>query len=216
MKRFLAAVCFPVLAACAGSGKTEEQKQIDELTENIDDFAAALRKGKTELQTTLAEHEAIVHNKDGDLIGHYKKFNTGVSDVEKRRADVRKRVDAIKATATAYFARWEANLAKFDSEDMRKRSRERMDQTKQRYEQVHAEGTKAKELYDPLMKTLKDHVLFWGADLNQESAKELEKDSEKLKADSDALIAAVDKVIEACGNYKKAVAMHTEPPPTQG
>ena len=100
MRRFLAAVCVSVLAACAGGGKTEEQKQIDELTDNINDFAAALREGKTDLQATLAEHEAIVHNKDGDLIGHYKKFNTGVADVEETRADVRKRVDAIKATAT--------------------------------------------------------------------------------------------------------------------
>jgi hypothetical protein len=210
--RIFLSVCVAVLAACS-KGKTEEQKQVDELTSAINEFAGSLKKGKTELQTTLAEHEAIVHNKDGDYIGHYKKFNGGLEDVEERRADVRKRVEEVKTAAASYFARWEANLGKYQDEELKKKSKERMDETKARYEKVHAEGTKARDHYEPLIKTLKEHALFWGTELNAEAAKALDKDSEKIQKESDGLKAAIDAVLAACDSYNKSVAMKTEPPP---
>ena len=120
-KKTLACSLTAILVACA-TGKTEGQKQVEELTGHINKLADDLRTGKAEIQATMAEHNQIVNNEDGNYIGHYQKFATGVDDIEDTRQDAKARLEKIRAAAKPFFERWKNDLAKFSSDEMRKRS----------------------------------------------------------------------------------------------
>jgi len=212
MKTMALALACAVVVACGSSGKTEGQKQIDQLTSAINDLAKSVETGKATLQTTIAEHNAVVDNKDGDLIGHYKKFNTGLDKTEKERQTIVKNREAVKAAADPFFAQWKSELDKFTSPDLKARATERMEETRKRFEAISKIGDEARAAYEPLMATLKDHALFWANDLNADSAKALAKDSEQVNGDAKKLYGLLDQVIEAAKNYNKAVAMRMKPP----
>lgn len=216
MKKTAMLVVVALLGACASSGKTEGQKQIEDLTSQINKLSAILTEVKATVQVTMSEHEQIVNNKDGDLLGHYKKFATGVDKVEELRLKARAQMDAVKAAATPFFERWKQDITKFSSEDMKKRAEARMEETRQRYEEVKAKSEEVRTNYEAMMATLRDHRLFWANDLNATSAAELADDRAGLEQQADVVIAGVNGVIEWAKKYNEAVAMRTQPAPAEG
>jgi chromosome segregation ATPase len=211
MRLAVLALFAAALVACK-SGQSEGQKKIEDLTARINDLRANIEKGKTELQNTIKEHDAIANTVDGDLIGHYKKFSKGIERVEKQREEIRDSVEKVRAAATPYFDQWKADLAKISEEGLRKRSEERMNETRARYQDVHKIGEEAKAAYDPLMATLKNHHAYWASDLNAASAASLKGDTEKIDGNAQKLYGLMDKVVEAAKKYNDSVAMRTAPP----
>lgn len=213
MKRiaFLVITAGALLMAC-GRGQTEGQIQVDKLTTEIDSLVRVLEKGRAELTATLAAHHEVIHNQEGDLLDPFKRFNSGLADMEKRREQVRGQVENVRAAAQPFFETWSKNLEKFNSEEMKNRSRERMEQTRQRYEEIRRNGEEARNAYDMLMPMLRDHALFLSSDLNADSARALAKDDEKIKRQADSLLRNIDEVIVGSKRYNEAVAMRTQPP----
>jgi methyl-accepting chemotaxis protein len=201
-----------LLAGCTSTGATEGQKSLDRLSKAINNLADAVEKGKTEMQETLAAYDNVVNNKDGDLLTPFKRFHSGLEKIEKRREEMKKRADEVKAAATPYFAQWKADLEKFSSEDMKKRSQERMEKTKERYQRIHKTAEEARAAYEPLMATLRDHDLYLSNDLNPESASSLQKDAEKAKKNADTVYEIMDRILKGADEYSKAVAARSEPP----
>jgi hypothetical protein len=215
---FVVGLCLVVavgLVGCASSGKTEGQKRVDELTTAINELADSLKAAKTELQNTLAAHNKVVFNEDGDLLTPFEAFNKGLGKVAERRTEVAKRVDALNGIAKQYFAQWKADMAKFSDDSMRKRSEERMKDTQSRFDQLQKLGKQAKSIYEPLMKTLNDHKLYLANDLNKSAANSLQKDTKKVDEAAGDLYKIIDAVLGAATKYNQSVAMRTQPPPQQ-
>jgi hypothetical protein len=207
-----------VLAGCA-SGATEGQKQIDSLTKAINKLGASIEKGKAELEAMLTAYDQVINNQDGDLLTPFKTFHAGLEKVEKQVADIQKKGTEAEVAADAFFAEWEATLQKFQSEDMKKRSQERMEKTRARFQEIDKASDEARAAYDPLMATLKDHDLYLSNDLNQESVKSLSKDAEDIKMNADTLFKMIDGVLDFIEKYNEAVAMRQQqqqqPPPAK-
>jgi len=204
-----------LVAACASSGKTEGQKQLQDLTSEINKAAKRLEAVRAAITTTMAEHDQIVNNKDGDLIGHYKKFSKGLDKIEEEREELQEQAQKMREAAKPYFDRWKADATKFTNPEMRKRSEERLEQTRQRYEEVKKYGDEVRTAYDAMMATLRDHRLFWASDLNKGSAEALRKDRPKLEQQSQKVIEGIDKVIDWTKKFNEAVAMRTQPTPEE-
>ncbi len=194
------------LAAACATGKTQGQSDVEDLTRAVGDFQKSLMKAREELKSTMTEYDAVANNKDGDLLGHFKKFNRGLDDVAKRQAKVKKDLDDMKASAGVLFQRWEKNLETIQAEDLRARSRARMEVTKRRFADLQAVGARSREVYAPLMTTLRDHATFWSSDLNPDSAAALRGDAATVQTQVNDLNASIDTVLAACDEYNKAVA----------
>ena len=202
-----------LVAGCESTGKTEGQKQLDQLNSNLEEFTETLEDSKEAIQTTLAEHDAVVANTDGDLPGHYKKFANGIKRCETEQKELIENLEAIQATAAPYFAKWQQDLATINDEDLRERSQERMETVQKRLEDMRAQAEKAKEAYAPLLAKFKDHAAYLSNDLNADSASSLAKDSEDLRENAATLYEVLDKAIATTSDYRKAIAMRTEPVP---
>ena len=200
-----------LLVACGSSGQTEGQKQIEDLTKAINKLADSMREGKAEVERTLASYDATINNKDGDLLKHFKAFNSGLDKIEKRREDISKRGDELDAVAEQFFATWESTITKMQSPEMQNRSKERLAETKKNFQQIDKWGDEGKAAYDPLMTTLRDHALYLSSDLNAAAAKSLEKDAAKVDGNAKKLLEIMDKLLAAADEYNQRVAMKTEP-----
>jgi chromosome segregation ATPase len=210
--RAYAFVIAAIVGACSSTG-SQGQKELKDLTGEISKLSKQLETGKADLQSTIAEHDAIVNNSDGNFVGHYKKFGKGIETVEEDREGVRKQVQKVKEAAAPYFARWKEDNAKITDPNLRDRDMKNMEATKARYEEIHKAGEDAKNAYEPLMVTLKNHHQFWSNNLNAESAAQMKGDSEKLDKSAQALYGLIDKVVATAKKYNESVAMRINPPP---
>ncbi len=200
-----------LVGACK-AGATKGQKELEDLTSQIGKLSSQLQEGKSDLQETMAQHDAIVNNTDGDFIGHYKKFSKGIERVEKDREGARKQVEKVKEAALPYFTRWKDDNVKITDPGLRERDAKNMEATRARYDEIYKRGDEAKAAYDPLMVTLKNHHQFWANNLNAESAAQMKGDSEALDKNAKTLYGLIDNVVAAAKKYNESVALRSKPP----
>lgn len=214
MRVYLFALVALVGACKAGASKG--QKELEDLTGEIGKLSKQLEEGKADLQHTMAEHDAIVNNKDGDFVGHYKKFGKGIETVEKDRTGIRERVQKVKDAAAPYFTRWKDDNSKITDPGLRARDAQNMETTRARYDEIYKRGDEAKAAYEPLMVTLKNHHQFWSNNLNAESAAQMKGDTEALDKNAKTVYGLIDKVVETAKKYNESVALRTKPPAATG
>ena len=202
------------LAACSSTG-SKGQSELQDLTGEIKKLSTELTEAKTDLQKALAEHDSIVDNKDGDYVGHYKKFKSAVETVEKDRKGISERVDKVKAAAEPYFNRWRDENSKITDPGLRETDARNMSASRARYDEIFKAGDAAKAAYEPLMETLKNHVQFWSNNLNADSASQMKGAAEKLGKDANNLYGLIDKVVESAKKYNESVAMRVTPKPAE-
>jgi hypothetical protein len=85
--RVKAFVLAALIGACSSTG-SKGQSELADLTGEIDKLVKELETGKTDIQKALIEHDAIVNNTDGNFVGHYKKYKSGLETVEEDRKAV--------------------------------------------------------------------------------------------------------------------------------
>lgn len=187
------ALCFAAaLTACAGP-KTEGQKKMSQLSEQMQRLDSALQQSKTEIQKTIEAHDMLVANADADLSGNFSRFQSAINRCTERQKEIGSLLDQISATSTSYFAGWQADLDRIDNSELRARSEQRLETTKARLEQVQSQLASMRTAFDPLMQTLHDHLIFLSNDLTVDAAASLSKDSSKLRSDVGPLLTALDQ-----------------------
>jgi len=200
-----------LVAACSSTG-SKGQSELQDLTTQIRKLTEQLQGGKSDLQKTLAEHDAIVNNTDGNFVGHYKQYVKGIDTVEKDREEIKKQVQRVKDAAAPYFSRWRDENSKITDAGLRERDAKNMDATRARYEEIFRVGDAARAAYEPLMVTMKNHRQFWANNLNASSAAEMKKDSEALNKNAKHLYDLIDTVVSTAQKYNESVAMRTSMP----
>jgi type II secretory pathway pseudopilin PulG len=204
-----AVAAIALTAGCGSTGKTEGQKRVENLTASINSYADAMRDVKIELQKTLAAHDRIVNNTDGDLATPFRDFSRGLNRIDSRKDTLAATFDQMKKDAQAVFLQWEAELVQIESESLRQRSRDRLDRTKERFNGLTEVEARGKGVFQPLMKTLRDHERFLSSDLNRGAAAELAKDTPEIEKNAAAVYEIVDGILAATAEYNKAVASRT-------
>ena len=204
------ALCFAAaLTACAGP-KTEGQKKMSQLSEQMQRLDAALQQSKTDIQKTIEAHDMLVANADADLSGNFSRFQSAMNRCSERQKEIGSLLDQISSTSTSYFAGWQADLDRIDNSDLRARSEQRLEQTKTRLESVQAQLANTRTAFDPLMQTLHDHLVFLSNDLTVESVASLSKDSSKLRSDVGSLYTTLDQSSQPVRECARALSTSPE------
>ena len=91
---------------------------------------------------------------------------------EKRAANVTKRVEEMEAEAHSFFGEWTQSLQGITSEDLKKRSQDRLNKTRVHFSEILAAGRRAGAVFNPFMGALKDQVVYLGYELERERGRE--------------------------------------------
>jgi DNA repair exonuclease SbcCD ATPase subunit len=188
----LALVAGLTLAACSAPA-TEGQKKMSQLSEQMQRLESAMATSKLDLQETLEAHDLLVSNAEGDLKANFKRLQSAIENCTERQQQINSLLDQISTTSTSYFAGWEADIDRIDNSDLRSRSEERLKQTRERLQQCQAQVATTRTAFEPVMQTLRDHLLYLSNDLTVGAAASLSKDSGKLRTDVGTLTRELDE-----------------------
>ena len=176
-------------------------KQTEKLVSKANDTVGSIRAAKQQIKDTLVAYNLLVGNKVEDPKKTYKDLQKGIENTDKKVADVDQKVAAMQKEADLLFADWASNLASISSEELRKRSEERLNETRERYNGILAAGDKAGKVFNPFIASLKDQVVYLGHDLNPSALASLKPDADKLNKEAEVLFKKIDETVDEASGY---------------
>lgn len=173
----------------------------DILSSRVKSARNAQEDAKKEIQSALEQFEKVVGYQGGDLEATYKKLNSELESSEDSAETVRKRIKDVESVADSLFAEWKTELGQYSSADLRRKSEEKLTQTKARYNEMLGAMKKAEQRIDPVLKPLRDQVLYLKHNLNARALAAIKGELVKVDAQVDQLVKDMNKSIAEADKF---------------
>lgn len=199
--------CTTALALAVATTVAAQQghKETDRLIKRANDTIKEIGVAKAQLQKTVGYYNAIMKGGSGDTRKIYKDLENAIKDTDKRALEVGKKVEEMEAEAHTFFGEWTTSVQQISSEDLKKRSQARLNETRVAFSEILAAGRRAGAEFDPFIGELKDQVVYLGYDLNPSAVGSLAEDAKKLNAHAATLYSRIDDVSKLAGEYVLAL-----------
>lgn len=167
----------------------------DILVKRVREARESQEKAQEDFKTALERLREIVDVDGGTLEEKYNKLNAELERSEGRAKSVRDRVDAVRNVADDLFKEWQGELAKYSDRGLRQESERELRDTKRRTDALVAAMAKSQKRVEPILKPLRDRVLFLKHNLNARALGALTKELDGVKTEVTALIADLQSSI---------------------
>lgn len=167
----------------------------DILVKRVKEARNSQDDAQKEFKSALERFQAIVDVEGGSLEEKYKKLNDEVQESEERSNRVKDRIDAVRDVSKALFDEWNDELGKYSDRKLRQESEREMRDTKRRTDALIASMTKAQARVEPVLKPLRDRVLFLKHNLNARALGALTNELDTVRTDVNALVADMQRSI---------------------
>ena len=167
----------------------------DLMVGRIKDANQSQEAAKKQFANALEEFRSVVKFSGGDLEAKYKKLDSVLKETETKAADVKNRVTRIEDVADALFSEWKKELKEYQSDELRRRSEEKLRASKERYETMIEAMRKSVARLDPALRPLQDNVLFLKHNLNAAAIGALAGEQAAIEANIDELVRNLDRSI---------------------
>jgi ElaB/YqjD/DUF883 family membrane-anchored ribosome-binding protein len=173
----------------------------DILSSRVKSARDAQEDAKKEIQSALEQFGKVVGYQGGDLEATYKKLNNELQNSEDSADAVRKRIKDVESVADSLFAEWKTELGQYSSADLRRKSEEKLSQTKARYQEMLSAMKKAEQRIDPVLKPLRDQVLYLKHNLNARALAAIKGELVKVDAQVDQLVKDMNRSIAEADKF---------------
>lgn len=124
----------------------------------------------------------------GDLEDKHEDLNESYINAKEKSQNVKNRIEKLNTVATDLFAEWEGEILEISSSDLQKQSREKLVETKKKYNQLYKQLKASESKVAPVLTKLKDQVLFLKHNLNAKAIAGLKVESGKIQSEIKGLI----------------------------
>jgi hypothetical protein len=173
----------------------------DILINRVEDARDAQSEAQEQFKSALDQFGAVVHIENSNLKIAYEKLNREYEDSERAAAKVSKQINRVESVADALFKEWESELKLYKSEDLRRTSRQKLQDTKTRYKEMLASMHGAEKSMNPVLRSFRDNVLFLKHNLNAQAIGSLKLEFSMLKGEIDALIKKMNLAVETSNKF---------------
>lgn len=181
----------------------------DILSSRVKSARDAQEDTKKEIQSALEQFGKVVGYQGGDLEATYKKLNSELQNSEDSAESVRKRIKDVESVADSLFSEWKTELGQYSSPDLRRKSEEKLTQTKIRYNEMLGAMKRAEQRIDPVLKPLRDQVLYLKHNLNARALAAIKGELVKVDAQVDQLVKDMNRSIAEADKFIQS--MEKEP-----
>ena len=199
-------VALLVIVAAAASGfacdsiyyktmKKFGKEKRDILVNRVKDARESQDEAQQQFKSALERFQAIVQTNGGSLEDKYKKLNDELERSEDRANRVKDRINAVRDVSKDLFNEWNDELGKYSDRKLRQESEQEMRDTKRRTDALIASMTRAQARVEPVLKPLRDRVLFLKHNLNARALGALTKELDTVRTDVDELVADMQRSI---------------------
>jgi len=207
MRALVLAALIPLLIAGCSSiyynaMETLGVEKRDILVDRVEGARDAQEDAQEQFRDALEQFQALVGYDGGDLEKLYDRLTDEYDDSVGRADAVREQIASVRKVGGDLFREWEEEINEYTDANLRRKSENQMRETRRRYDQLVDKMDRAADRMDPVLATMKDHVLFLKHNLNaralgslEETAESLERDVNRLIRDMEASIAEANKFI---------------------
>jgi hypothetical protein len=175
----------------------------DLLKTRVDDARDAQKEAGEEFQDALQRLKSIYGFKGGELEAKYDELKSSYDKATYKADAVRKSVQKVETVSRDLFDEWEKEIDQIETESFKAKSRDSLVQTKSKYSEMFKTLKAAEGKMDPVLRKLKDHVLFLKHNLNAKAIASLKGERLNIQGDIESLIKEMNKSIEASDRFIK-------------
>ena len=173
----------------------------DLLSSRVKAARDAQADAKKDIQSALDQFGQVVTYQGGDLEATYKKLKSELQRSEDSAETVRNRIEAVENVADSLFAEWKTELGQYSNADLRRRSEAKLSQTKNRYNDMLGAMKRAEQRIDPVLRPLRDHVLYLKHNLNARALAAMKGELMKVDAQVDQLVREMNRSIAEADKF---------------
>jgi DUF2959 family protein len=149
----------------------------------------------------LARLKELYGFQGGDLEKTYNSLNREYERSVDRADAVHKRVKEVETVAEDLFREWEKELQQISSSQLQASDRDRLRETRRRYEELHTALKRAEQSMDPVLTRLHDQVLYLKHNLNAEAIASLKGESTNIQAEISRLLEDMNSAIAQADTF---------------
>jgi len=146
----------------------------DLLRSDVADMKEQQQETKEEFEDALEKLRALYGSSGSDLEKRYDALRAEYEDCEGEAADLRRRMEEVRTVARDLFEEWESEIESMENASFQRQSRAKLAATRKRFEGLDTAMRRSEESLDPVLRQLRDHVLFLKHNLNAQSLGQLE------------------------------------------
>jgi ElaB/YqjD/DUF883 family membrane-anchored ribosome-binding protein len=173
----------------------------DILVDRVEAARDAQSEAQEQFKTALEQFGQVVRIEDTELKSAYEALNAEYEESEKAADNVAQRIDKVESVADALFEEWEGELALYKSAELRSASQGQLQETRARYHEMLRSMHRAEESMYPVLRSLRDNVLFLKHNLNAQAIGSLRMEFTSLKGEIDGLITKMNTAIETSNQF---------------
>lgn len=178
-------------------GKHKRDIMVDRVEGARDSQADA----QEQFKSALEQFDSVVKLKETDLKKAYDKLNAEYEKSEAAAQKVSDRIDKVEDVAEALFDEWQDELEQYQSQELRRSSKDQLRRTQRRYKEMLATMHQAEASMDPVLRIFNDNVLFLKHNLNAQAIGSLQSEFANLKGEIDILLAKMNSAIESSNKF---------------
>jgi hypothetical protein len=180
------------VAGCASTriavAETFGYAKREQLVDRVQDARDGQEEAKQQFASALEQFLAVTEVEPGALEAQYDKLRREYERSEDKAETVRDRIRSVEQVADALFEEWQEELDEYTSEQLRAASAERLEATREQYQDLLGKMKAAETSMSPVLSAFSDQVLFLKHNLNARAIASLEDNVVELQSDVGRLI----------------------------
>lgn len=163
--------------------------------DRVKDGREAQQEAQKQFASALEAFKATTKFDGGQLEKVYGKLNDEYESCASRVEAVKSKIDGIENVSEALFDEWRGEIGQMQNAELKRKSEASLKDTERRYETLIAAMKNAEAKMEPVLDSLRDHVLFLKHNLNAQAIASLQGELGGIESDVGALIGDMQKAI---------------------
>lgn len=175
----------------------------DLLVKRVRETRKSQEETKEQFQTALERFRTVIEVDGGKLEEKYETLNRELERSESRARDLHGHIKGVKDVSNDLFKEWRKELDQYSDRALRAASERELAQTRRRADAMIAAMERAEKLVDPVLKPLRDRVLFLKHNLNALAIGALSKELVQVRTNVDTLVKELERSIAEADTFIK-------------
>ena len=175
----------------------------DLLKKRVTEARDGQKQAQEQFKDALTRLKEITGFDGGDLERAYKSLKNEYDDCTSRAETVHKRIREVETVSGDLFAEWEKEIQQIGTPSLQQSSREKLEATRRRYEELHRALTTAEQSMAPVLSKFKDYVLYLKHDLNAQAVASLKGEATNIQVEISRLIESMNLSITRADEFVK-------------
>ncbi|HNR70111.1 MAG: DUF2959 domain-containing protein [Verrucomicrobia bacterium] len=201
----LALLCLAAAAGCRSTYYAAYEKfgvhKRDLLKKRVTAARDGQQAAQEQFRDALTRLKEITAFSGGELERAHQALKTEYQRCVQRAQTVRQRIRDVETVAGDLFAEWEKEIQQIHTASLQAASRQQLDATRRRYEEMHQALANAEQSMAPVLAQFNDYVLFLKHNLNAQAVASLKGEAAGIQDEITRLLESMNRSITRADEF---------------